>query len=84
MRPPLPGAGRISVFVRRTRTVLPPWCSLTSYSYGLYYMYYNILSYTIILHVFPEYDVKLLQGGRTVRIFLKKRRYAPTPVMEVA
>ena len=32
MRPPLSRAGRIPVFVKRTRTVLAPWCSLTSYS----------------------------------------------------
>ena len=27
----------------------------------------------------PEYDVKLLQGGRTVRVLLNKNRYAPAP-----
>ena len=41
-------------------------------------MYYNITTY-IIKKVRPEYDVKLHQGARTVRVLLHKYRYVAHP-----
>ena len=49
---------------------------------------HGILLYILKIYIFytinnldrPEYDVKLLQEGRTVRVLLHKNRYAPAPV----
>ena len=45
-----------------------------------YIMYYNIIILYHINFIRTEYDVKLLQGRRTVRVLLNKNRYVPAPV----